>query len=158
MRFRPSQGNQWHFGMKAHRSGVGTRRRATSAQKYMDARQSSRAAVHDRPSTRQAHKLLHGGETVTCGAERRVSGGSQEGLRHPRGWRWNGWGRLRQTGGEGEGVGRELTGGASLPEAEAGVRVCQGALPGSGEERGGGWRLLFGLGNNLLTAEGQLRA
>ena len=37
--------------------------------------------------------------------------------------------------GEGGGVG-ESEGGASLPEAEAAVRVCQGALPWAGEEYG----------------------
>ena len=38
-------------------------------------------------------------------------------------------------GGDGEGVG-ESEGGASLPDAEAAVRVWQGALPGAGEEHG----------------------
>ena len=137
------KGNQWHFGMKAH-IGVDA---DTGIVHSMSA---TAANAHD---VTQVPNLLHGGEKVVWGdagyqgvhKRRENLGLSVEWLVAMRPGRR----RTLEPGSE-EALEEKakasvrakslpptaIGGGASVPEAEAFVWIQQGALPGSGEERG----------------------
>ena len=158
------KGNQWHLGMKAH-MGV------DSETGIVHSMSTTSANVH---GVTEAHHLLHGGETVAWGdAGYQGVGKGEENLgleverrvaMRPE--------RRRLDPGSGEALAEKASvrakslpptavgGGASLPEAEAVVWVCQEPAPlQSGVRYLGLARnaerpaLLLGLGN-LLTAEG----
>ena len=115
------KGNQWYFGMKVH-IGVDAE---TGLVHSMSA---TAANVHD---VTEAHNLLHGGETmVWCDAGYQGVHKRAENLGCQVDW------RVAMRPGRRRKLELESEGGASLPEGEAAVRVCQGALPGVGEERG----------------------
>ena len=127
------KGNQWHFGMKLH---IGV----DSDTGLVHSMTTTAANAHD---VTEAHHLLHGGETVVWGdagyqggAQTRgepgpgsgLAGGDEARTAPETGtWERGDIGREAQGVGDGEG-------GASVPADEAGVRLLEGALPGTGEE------------------------
>jgi IS5 family transposase len=120
------KGQQWHFGMKVH---VG----ADAKTGVVHAAVVTAANVHDKHAVPD---LLHGEETRVPGLHRPDQAGRPQGqgLHQPAGASALGRGR----GGAGEEPDQEPHPGASgarVPCAQAAVRLCQGALPGAGEER-----------------------
>ena len=162
------KGNQRHLGMKAH-MGV------DSETGIVHSMSTTSANVH---GVTEAHHLLHGGETVAWGDAGHQGVGKREenlGLEVERRVAMRP-GRRQLDLGSGEALAEKakasvrakslppttIGGGASLPEAEAVVWVCQEPAPLQSGVRCRGLArnaerpaLLFGLGN-LLTAEGQL--
>ena len=155
------KGNRWHFGMKAH-IGVDSE---TGIVRRMSA---SAANTHD---VTEAHNLRHGGETQVWrdtghqGVPKR-----EENL--GRGVEWQVAmrpGKRRKPDPESAEALAEkhqasvrakslpptpIGGGAPVLEGEADIWLRQGALPGTGEERGASGAVIWT--GNLLTAEGQL--
>ena len=120
------KGKQWYFGIKAH-IGVD----AVSGLAH-----SLTTTAANAGDVTQAGALLHGAETTAWGdagyqgVEKRPEhrGGGVE-------WRVAMKpGRRRRGGRDAQGVGAG-EGGASVPVREAALRLCQGALPGVGEEQ-----------------------
>ena len=129
------KGNQWHFGMKAH---IGV----DSDTGIVHSMSTTAANAHD---VTQAHKLLHGGETVVWGdAGYQGVHKRKENLGLEVEWRvaMRPGRRRKLEPGSGEALEEKANsvskgqGGAPLPEAEAVVRLRQGSLPGAGEEHG----------------------
>ena len=135
------EGNQWHFGMKVH---IGV----DSDTRLVHSMTTTAANAHD---VTEAHHLLHGGETVVWGDAgyqgvhkreenrgrevdwlvamrpgpcRKLEPGSEETLVE----------KLKASVRAKSLPSTAVGGGASVPADEAGVRLLEGALPGTGEE------------------------
>ena len=128
------KGNQWHFGMKAH---IGE----DADTGIVHSMSTTAANAHD---VTEAHNLVHGGETVVWGdAGYQGVHQREENLGLELEWRVAmrpGRRRKLEPGSE-EALTEKAAAVragvvASLPEDEAAVRVCQGALPWAGEEDG----------------------
>ena len=124
------KGNQYHFGMKLH-TGV------DAQTGLVHSFSTTSANVHD---VTEAHRLLHGGEQQVWGDAGYI--GVQKRARSAVEWQVamrpgqrmeTGTGQRRSIKREGQGVDKGQ-GGTPLPGREADIRLCQGTLPGPGQE------------------------
>ena len=129
------KGNQWYFGMKVH---IGV----DADTGLVHSMTTTAANTHD---VTEAHRLLHGGETVVWGdAGYQGVGKREENLGREVDWQVAmrpGRRRKLESGSDEalteklQGIG-EGQGGASIPVCEAPLWLCQGALPWIGQEHG----------------------